>query len=244
VRRIIIDPGHGGHHKGGVGIINGRQVYEKDLAIAVAEKLERHFQRDPRFEVRLTRREDVYVGLYERTVRASQLEGDLFISIHANAVEGKAAQQRARGFEIWTWNRTANRSAAAKAIERLENDDPGMTRENNRILTSMMMDALESQALISRRVAQAVHSRAIQHPYLKRHDRGIDSARFKVLEIYDMPSILMELGFMTHPEEVKMLFDPSFQDDWALIMYEGIIRYYEQSDPTFPRARPSMVAAR
>lgn len=216
-------------------MIGRRQVSEKEVTIIVAEKLERLLKADPRFEVRLTRREDVYMGLLERTLEASRLEGDLFISIHANAVEGAAAQKRAKGFEIWTWNRNSNNSAAAKAIERLENDEPGMkSRENQRILTTMMIDALESQALVSRRFAQAVHARAIEHPYLRANDRGIDSARFKVLEIYDMPSILVELGFMTHPEEVKRLFNAEFQQDWAEIMYEGIVRYYQETDRTFP----------
>lgn len=243
VRRIIVDPGHGGYHKGGVGRIGNRQVTEKELTILVAERLEKLLKKDPRFEVRLTRREDVYMGLLERTLKATELEGDLFISIHANAVEGKAAQARARGFEIWIWNRKSNSSAAARAIERLENDDPAMSASNNRLLTSMMEDALESQALVSRRVAQAVHARAIKHPYLRKNDRGIQAARFKVLEVYDMPSILVELGFMTHPEEVKLMFTEQFQQDWAVIMYEGIVRYYEESDPTFPRLSAAQIAA-
>lgn len=234
-RTIVIDPGHGGYHKGGVGRIEGRPVYEKDVTIAVAERIERHFRNDPRFDLKLTRRQDVYVGLFERTQIASRLKGDLFISLHCNAVEGRDARARARGFEIWTWNPKSNRSAAAAAIERLENEDPGVTRQNNSLLTVMMQDALESQALESQIVARAVHSVARRDPYLRHHDRGIDSARFKVLEIYDMPSILVEMGFMTHPEEVKMLFDPGFQERWARIIYEGVIQYYEQTDPSFPR---------
>jgi N-acetylmuramoyl-L-alanine amidase len=218
-----------------MGKINGRAVSEKELTIKVAEKLERYFLADSRFEVRLTRRQDVYLGLAERAEMASKTNGDLFISIHANAVEGKEAQKRAKGFEIWTWNREANRSAAARAIERLENDEPGMSNGGSNLLNAMMRDALESQALESKRFARAVHSRALRHPYLKKHDRGIESAKFRVLEIYDMPSILVELGFMTHPEEVKLMFTSKFQEDWAKIMYDGVVEYYQQTDPTFPR---------
>lgn len=238
VRRIILDPGHGGHHKGGVGRLNGRTVYEKEVAMRVAERAERYFLSDPRFEARLTRRTDTYVGLYERTQIASRLTGDLFISIHANAVEGAAAQRRARGFEIFTWNPTANSAAAARAMERMEREEAragGVTPDNNAILTSIMRDALMSQALESRIVAQAVHRVAVRDPYLRANDRGLHRARFRVLEIYDMPSILVEMGFMTHPEEVRLLFSADFQEKWARIMYEGVIEYYVQTDPEFPR---------
>lgn len=237
VRRIILDPGHGGHHKGGVGRLNGRTVYEKEVVIRVAERAERYFRSDPRFDVQLTRRADVYLGLYERTQIASRLNGDLFISIHANAVEGAAAQRRARGFEIFTWNPTANSSAAARAMERMENEESraGVNRDNNAILTSIMRDALMTQSIESRVVAQAVHRVAARDPYLRSNDRGIHRARFRVLEIFDMPSILVELGFMTHPEEVRLLFSADFQEKWARIMYEGVIEYYVQTDPEFPR---------
>ncbi len=244
-RTIVIDPGHGGHHKGGVGKIGGRTVYEEDVTIAVAEMLERHLKADPRFDVRLTRREDVYVGLLERTERAAALNGDLFVSLHANAVEGRSAQLRARGFEIWTWNRDNNHSAAARAVARLENAEPGVKRAGSTLITRMMEDALESQALVSRRLAASVHSTFMQDSYFRRYDRGIQRARFKVLENYDMPSILVEMGFMTHPEEVKLLFSQDFRERIARYLYEGIVRYYEEHDPTFAAApNQSRVTAR
>ncbi len=242
--RIIIDPGHGGSDPGAVGRLNGRAVYEKDVALAVGIKLERLLRQDPRFDVGMTRRTDVRIGLVQRTQEATRQRGDLFISIHANAVEGRAAQQRARGFEIWTWNRQANSSAAARAMEQLENRDLGVSRENNRILTSMMMDALESQALVSRRVARAMEDRIRAHPRFRGTYRGINSARFRVLEIYDMPSILVELGFMTHPEEIKMLASDSFQNTYAQVLYDGIVHYFEQADPNFPRSSSRVAAGR
>ncbi|CAN5353555.1 hypothetical protein BH09SUM1_BH09SUM1_25150 [soil metagenome] len=235
-RRIIIDPGHGGHHKGGIGRIGSRTVYEKEVTIQVAVKLEKLIKADRRFDVRLTRREDVYVGLKERTDRATAMKGDLFVSLHCNAVEAKGGRSSARGFEIWTWKQDANLSTAGRAIENLENDDPGTrTSENNKILTTMMKDALESNALQSRRFASAMHDAAGGDTYLRTHDRGMDSAHFKVLEVYDMPSILVELGFMTNVDEVRMLFSDSFQQIWAQTLYRGIVKYYEQTDPTFPR---------
>lgn len=241
-KRIVIDPGHGGYHMGGVGSVNGRTIYEKEITIKVAAYLEDLLRSDPRFEVALTRRQDVYVGLFERTEIAAKLEGDLFMSLHCNAVAGKAAQARARGFEIWVWNRDSNSSAAAKALAKLENADPGISRENSDLLTNMMIDALESQSLVSRRFAAAVHEVFMRDSYFRKHDRGIQAARFKVLENYDMPSILVEMGFITHPEEAKLLNSPAFQKRVAGHLYAGIIRYYEINDPTFPRA-PNLTRA-
>ncbi|HMZ51557.1 MAG TPA: N-acetylmuramoyl-L-alanine amidase [Candidatus Sumerlaeota bacterium] len=233
-RRIIIDPGHGGHHKGGIGRINGREVYEKDVTIRVGERLEKLLLADPRFEVRVTRRKDVYVGLRERTQIATEQSGDLFVSLHCNAVPSSSRGSKAKGFEIWTWNSSGSVSAAGKALAKIENEEPGPTRSPNNILNRMMFDALESHALESKRVASAVRASMDTHPYFRANDRGIDSARFTVLEVYDMPSILIELGFMTHPQEVKMLFDPEWQNRYAQLIYQGIVRYYQTTDSNFP----------
>ncbi len=232
-KKIVIDPGHGGSHKGAIGQVGRRTVYEKEVTMQVAFRLERLLQADPRFDVGLTRRTDAYLGLQERTEIAAQLKGALFVSLHCNAVEGKS--QTARGFEIWTWNRDSNTSAAARAISRMENDDPGVTRNNNRILTTMMTDALASQSLVSRRLAKAVSEAVTADPYFRKYDRGVHSARFKVLENYDMPSILVEMGFLTHTEEAKLLVDDAFQQRMARLLYSGIVSYYETTDPRFPR---------
>ncbi len=240
---IVVDPGHGGYHKGGVGNLGGRTVYEKDVTIQVAQRLERYLRADPRFEVKLTRRTDTYVGLYERTQIASRLKGDMFISLHCNAVESN--RNRARGFEIWAWNRNNNSSAAAKALAKIENDDPGVSSRNSSILSHMMEDALESQSLISKRLADVVHGAFMQDDYFRKYDRGIKSARFKVLENYAMPSILIEMGFITHPSEVKYLFQADFQEKQAKYIYEGIVRYYQQTDPDFPSSpNPRLITAR
>jgi len=183
------------------------------------------------------------MGLQERTDFASQNRGDLFISLHTNAVPIPSMGGRARGFEIWVWDQNGNKSAAAKALESLENDDGSVTQNNSNLIGAIMRDALQSQALTSRKVAQVVHSAFIEDPYFRRHDRGIQGAKFKVLEIYDMPSILIEMGFITHPEEVKLLFQARFQQDLAEATYRGIVRYYEQSDSTFPRSPRGAVAA-
>ena len=241
-RRIIIDPGHGGKDPGAVGKVGSREVHEKEIVTAVAKDLARLLQADPRFEIEQTRSVDKYVSLTDRTHFAAIHRGDLFISIHTNAVGGSAAR-RARGFEIWTWNRDSNHSAAAKAVSRLENAEYEISRDNSSILTQMMEDALESQALVSRRLASAVHQTFMKDSYFRRHDRGINKARFKVLENYDMPSILVEMGFISHPDEARLLHTRDFQRRVARHLYLGIIHYYAETDPTFPKGSASQVAS-
>ncbi len=223
---IIIDPGHGGYHKGGGNIVRGRRVWEKEITLQIAERIERIARRDGRFEVRLTRREDVYVGLAERTQRAEQMHGDIFISLHTNAVDGDASRKaRAKGIEFWTWSPDGSRTAAAKWLEELENDEGGNVRAAKPLLNQMMIDALTAQALESRRVARALESSFMRESYYRANYRGIDGARFKVLENYSMPSVLIEYGFLTHPEESKRLADPVKQEEMARLTYEGIAAY-------------------
>lgn len=241
-KRIVVDPGHGGKDPGAVGNLNGNLAREKDVVLAVSRDLRDLLNADPRFECAMIRDTDKYVALIDRPKMASLLKGDMFISIHANAVGGHAAS-RAKGFEIWTWNRDSNHSAAAKAVAKLENKEYSVNSENLPILTQMMEDILESQALVSRRLAHTVHQSFMKDSYFRSNDRGIDKARFKVLENYDMPSILIELGFMTHPDEVKLLTSRRFQRKQARYIYEGIIRYYAETDPDFPRALDSREVA-
>ncbi len=243
-RRILIDPGHGGKDPGAVGSIGKRSVHEKTVVLDTSRRLANLLAADSRFDVALTRTGDSYVALGNRTRIAAQKDGDLFVSLHANAVAGRSAQLRARGFEIWIWNRESNYNAASRFVSKMEKDDAAVTRDNNPLLTKMMVDALESQALVSSQFADAVHSEFRRDSYFRSNDRGVKSARFKVLENYDMPSILVELGFMTHPSEVKLLNSASHQDRMARLLYNGIVEYYRRTDPNFPRSNSEYSVAK
>lgn len=227
---VVIDPGHGGSHKGGIGKVNGRTVYEKEVTLAVSKEVERLFKADRRFEVYMTRRDDRFVSLTERVRLAQQFKGDVFVSIHTNAVESAAAQKRAKGLEFWTWNREGSRSAAGKALEKLENAESGNLGQARTLLNQMMLDALESEALRSRGLARSMETAFLREGYFRSNYRGIDSARFKVLENFSMPSVLIELGFLTHPEESKVLADPRFQKVMAQRIYEGLALYLESAE--------------
>ncbi|MDX2175612.1 MAG: N-acetylmuramoyl-L-alanine amidase [Candidatus Sumerlaeia bacterium] len=229
---VVIDPGHGGHHKGGGGRIGSRQLWEKEIVLPIAFMIEDILKKDGRYDVRLTRRDDRYIGLFERTQIAEGFQGDLFVSLHCNAIEGNASRRaKARGIEFWIWSPQSSGTAASKALEKLENTEPEGTLSPARsILNQMMTDALVSQSLESKNLAQAMERAFLRDADIKRHYRGIDSARFKVLENYSMPSVLIEYGFMTHPDEVKQLADSAYQRRMARHTVDAIIAYLQDRE--------------
>jgi N-acetylmuramoyl-L-alanine amidase len=225
---VILDPGHGGWHKGASGTVSGQTVWEKDLTMSMARKTKALLDSRGRCEVILTRTQDVYMGLYERVQFAEKREGDLFVSIHCNATGNPSARNRARGLEFWYWNKNGSTSAAARELERLENDEsgnPGLSQalpRARRLLSSLMADQLEIQALQSRKVAEIMEGVFLRQSYFRQYYRGIHSARFKVLENYMMPSVLVEVGFLTHPTEARLLASNPFQDMAARCMADSI----------------------
>lgn len=241
-RIVVIDPGHGGNHRGGTGKVNGRTVTEAELTLPIAFEAEKLFARDPMFQPRLTRRTDVYVGLRERTRLAEQFQGDIFVSIHYNAVANAAQAKSARGMEIWTWSPKVNDNAATSYLRNLENEEGlfslgDANKSATPVLSQMMIDALEEQALESREFADSLERAFLRDSYFKNHYRGQKQSRFKVLENYDMPSTLIEVGFIGHPSDVKQAVDRKFQQRVAQHIYDGIVHYFETHDPDFAAAR-------
>jgi N-acetylmuramoyl-L-alanine amidase len=197
------------------------------------------------FQPRLTRRDDSYVGLRERTRRAEQFNGNLFVSIHYNAAPNAASARTARGLEFYTWSPRNADTVASRYLRALNNEEgpySDISRSNDAarpVLDKMLQDALEGQSLQSVKVARAFEETFMRDPYFRRHYRGRKTERFKVLENYNMPSVLIEVAFISHPEEARMATDPSFQQRVAGHIYEGIVRYYEDSDPVFRVLRRS-----
>ena len=267
VRTIVIDPGHGGRHRGGFGYTRrpyrnnqrvtlprafrkdygysrGYRVDEADVTLPIALKLERLLLEDQRFAPALTRRKDEYVSLPERTRRAERFDGDLFLSIHFNAIPENAAKTP-RGLEFFTWSPREADSVATRYLQELDNEEggsglSGVGREAQSVLNEMMLDALEEQTFASRRVADSFERAFLRDSYFRKYYRGKKSARFRVLQIYNMPSILLEVAFICHPQEAEMAIDRAFQDRVARHIYNGIVDYFERHDPTFPSSAKAL----
>jgi len=206
VRRIILDAGHGGHDTGAIG---PSRVKEKDVTLALARKLKQRLESQG-YLVLLTRSDDRYLRLEERTWFANAHRGDLFVSLHVNA----HPRRDRRGIETYVLNTADDRYARRLAAR--ENgalrDDAGEGSEVRRILTDL--DAQVSSDA-SRRLARQVQRElvgGIRARAGEARDLGVKSALFYVLLGARMPAVLVEAAFISNRAEERRLKDPAFQE--------------------------------
>jgi N-acetylmuramoyl-L-alanine amidase len=196
IRRIVVDAGHGGRDTGALGPKGTR---EKDVALAIAKVLAVKLK-TLGFAVILTRQDDRYLTLDERTRIANDARADLFVSIHCNA----ARRRKLAGIETWTLNVASNRYAARLAS--FENADADRSASDLRLILADL--ATRANADDSRDIAQSVQSalvRAMRSRGEKVTDHGIKHALFYVLLGARMPAILVETGFISNPAEEARL---------------------------------------
>jgi len=219
-RLIVIDPGHGGHDSGAVGVSG---IHEADVALAIAHRLKRSLERTLDAEVILTREDDQFVPLQERAAIANALDADLFVSVHANA----APSAQVWGIETFYLD-AASDAGAARVAARENALSRGEKRGN--ILTDLFVTGTNR---LSRLLAQQVQSRVIQNVSEtfgadQTHDLGVKTALFAVLVWTRMPSILFESSFLSNPEDEMRLRMPLYQQILADSMAEGIGLWFEQ----------------
>ena len=215
---IIIDPGHGGKDPGAIGY---RGTKEKDITLDVAKRLVKKIERNMNINTILTRDEDVFIRLEDRTKLANSENGKLFISIHANSAEDR----RANGFE--TYMIGTNKNAAAVRTAARENAVLDLEGGNTKKLTD--------EALIKATIAQSGFANGseqfaalVQEEMNKRlqsKDRGVKQAGFYVLAYASMPNVLIELGYLSNPSEEKKLKSSQYKDALATSIYRAIEQY-------------------
>ncbi len=210
VRRIIIDPGHGGKDYGASGF--DHHYFEKQATLDIARKVVGLLRKDPQLEVYMTRNSDYYITLKYRTDFANTRNADLFVSIHCNSNPRSAAS----GTETYVYGaRASNQVAAYQA-----------SRENGR---GDYLGFIESDLLhnifgrSSRRLAEDVATNI--RKYLGQHFRKIQTAPFYVLCRVNMPSILVETAFISNPKEEKKLKDEQWKNKIARAIADGILAY-------------------
>ncbi len=246
---VIIDPGHGGANSGADSnaLVAGKRALEKDLTLAFAHQLKKIIDQPGTNMVAIvTRSEDTNMGLQDRVHFAESRMGDLFISIHMNDGAGNPS---ARGFEVYYLDQKGAATAAAKAVEERENKEVGTpTRKHSKslldgILTDISRGQLDNMKVESQLFCQHLSRQLTRVAHFKDHNRGIKSANFVVLKNFAMPSVLLEVGFITNTEDLKLLVDPRFQQATAAMVYNGIAYYFAQNDPTF-KARPAVIGGK
>lgn len=216
--RIVIDPGHGGHDPGA----ERGGLFESNIVLDVALRLEKLLHAAG-IDVVLTRRTDTYVPLEERTAIANRSQGDLFLSIHANA----SRKRTARGVETYFLNFATNPEAEAVAAR--ENAATGRTMSS---LTDIVKAiALNNKLDESKNLAGLVQKEMVEHlkgsnPGLKNH--GVKQAPFVVLIGASMPSVLVEVSFITHSQEGRLLKSGAYRQKIAEALFEAV-RGYQKS---------------
>jgi len=230
-RVVIIDPGHGGDDPGAIGVGG---VREKDVALDVALALARELARNPEIEVRLTRDRDVEVPLWIRGEWATEWKGDrpgVFVSIHANSLPGRAG---VRGFETYFLSeaRTEHERRVAAAenapLERRRGteDDPGEDPLLASILRDLRtFDHTHWSALLAETVQMELGT---FHPG---PDRGVKQGPFAVITNALMPSVLVEVGFLTNRQEERLLTQPDFHRNTAQALARAIDAFFQRYPP-------------
>ena len=217
-KTIVIDAGHGGKDPGAVGY---RGTKEKDIALDVAKRLEKKLSKNMNVKIVMTRDEDVFLRLSERTKIANESNGNLFISIHTNAAENR----RASGFETFLIG--PNKNEAAVRVAARENAVLELEGANNKKLTNEdLIKATIAQSAFASKSEQ--FASMVQKEIKKRvqsRDRGVKQAGFYVLMGASMPNVLVELGFISNPSEEKKLRSPQYRDQLATAIYRAVEQY-------------------
>lgn len=216
VSRIVIDPGHGGHDPGA----RSHGLREAEIVLDIALRLERRLLTQPGIEVVLTRRDNTYVPLTDRTALANREQADLFLSIHANA----SRKPHVRGVETYFLNFAPDPSA--ERIAARENASGGGAMNNLGDLLETI--ASNSKANESRDFAAVIQNAVVTA--LRRADPdvpdlGVKQAPFIVLIGARMPSVLAEISFLTNSRDAGLLSSDDYRGLIADALFEGVLRY-------------------
>jgi N-acetylmuramoyl-L-alanine amidase len=221
IRKIVLDPGHGGKDPGAIGVGG---IAEKDIVLAVAKKLERKLKQEMGVEVVLTRRDDRFIPLEDRTAIANAEGADLFVSLHMNA----SPSVEARGLETYYLDNTNDEGSL-----RLAARENGTSRKNVSDLQFILSDMtqnmkLEDSITLANHLQNSlVNGMSTRLADVK--DLGVKKALFYVLVGARMPSVLVEMFFITNQAEGRAMSQESYQNSVVDALYDGILKYKESN---------------
>lgn len=227
VRNIVIDPGHGGKDPGAIGKFSN----EKDIVLSVGKLLEKELVKRG-FRVKLTRNTDKFIQLSERPQIANRWNGDLFISLHCNSIDG-ARRTKAKGFRIYVLRDPE--SEEDRAIARRENKVASLYGDKNSKDELSPLDWLKIQARLEQyKQASYTFTEKVIQSYeggkIPRQGSGAGGAGFMVLVGAFMPATLIELGFISNPEEERYMNSEKGQKDMAKRIAIGVEEYKKAID--------------
>jgi N-acetylmuramoyl-L-alanine amidase len=220
IRRVVIDPGHGGHDHGTTGPTG---LTEKELVLDIAQKLGALLEERMGCEVLYTRTKDEFIALEERTAFANRHRADLFLSIHANSSPLKTAT----GAETYYLNFTTSRAALDVAARENAASEKSIHELRELLQKIALKDKLDESREFAVRLQAALHqalfppAKGVRPP----RDRGVKKAPFVVLIGASMPSVLAEIGFLSNPREELALKRPDHRQKIAEALHNGIAQY-------------------
>ncbi|MFN3880387.1 MAG: N-acetylmuramoyl-L-alanine amidase [Nitrincola lacisaponensis] len=227
---IAIDAGHGGEDPGAVGP-NGTR--EKDVVLAIARELKRIIDAEQGYKAVLIRDGDYFISLRNRVLRARQANADLFVSIHADGWKTPTA----RGASVWVLSERGASSEMGRWLASRENSSDLIggvgsvsLEDKDAVLASVLLDmSMTASRTGSREVAGIIHRNIGQ--FARMHKPEVEMANFAVLRSPDVPSILIETGFITNPQEEAQLRTAAYQQRMARAIFQGVQDYFWQKPP-------------
>lgn len=227
---IAIDAGHGGDDPGAIGPGN---LYEKEVVLAIASELARMFEREPGYKPLLIRRGDYFLALRERTELARNNQADIFLSIHADAF----MMAQAHGASVYAISQKGATSEAARWLAEKENRADliggvgGVSLDDkDDLLAGVLLDLSMTASLASSLDMGQQVLNAIK-PVNHLHKKQVEQANFAVLKSPDIPSLLIETGFISNPQEAKKLRNRDHQKRMASAVFYGVKRYVDVNPP-------------
>lgn len=228
---VVVDPGHGGKDPGAVGAKGER---EKDVVLSIAQLLAKRLKREKGFDVKLVRNDDFFVPLRKRVEIARKHNADMFISVHADA----APRLTASGASVYCLSEGGATSATARFMAQRENgaDLLGATRllnlkDKDPMLAGVILDmSMNATIAASLQLGSTVLGSLAGITTL--HQKRVEQAGFAVLKSPDVPSILVETGFISNARDSQRLVTARHQQAVADGLFEGLQRYFQKNPPT------------
>lgn len=225
---VAVDAGHGGDDPGASG--SRYRTKEKQVTLQIARRLKRLIDEQPGMRAVLTRKGDYYIGLRKRMALARKHRADLFVSIHADAFRDK----RVRGSSVYVLSQRGASSEAARWLAESENSADlvgGVSLDDkDGVLASVLLDLSQSA---TRHASLSAATRVYRE--LRRvgkvHGKRVQQAGFMVLKSPDVPSLLVETGFISNPKEERNLRDAKYQERMARAIMTGIRKFFKTSPP-------------
>ncbi|ETK42974.1 MAG: N-acetylmuramoyl-L-alanine amidase [Pseudomonadales bacterium RIFCSPLOWO2_12_60_38] len=227
---VVVDPGHGGKDPGAIGSKGQR---EKDVVLSIAQLLAKRLKREKGFDVKLVRNDDFFVPLRKRVDIARQHKADMFISVHADA----APRLTASGASVYALSEGGATSATARFMAQRENgaDLLGATtllnlKDKDPMLAGVILD-MSMNATIASSLQLGSSVLGSLQSITSLHQKRVEQAGFAVLKSPDVPSILVETGFISNPRDAQRLVTARHQQAVADGLFEGLKRYFQKNPP-------------